>query len=364
MSFGAVATAAAGALAAGAVNAAMSDDGSPAGGGGGGGQGFQTGFLKGYDDEYAYEQQRWQDQFNKALQQVQSTAPGQRDKTLELLQGILNQGKPIYAKSKLDTDYQDSISNISGELQGMLDRSSPEYLKRVNEAETGINRDYAESLQQMLDANAHRIAAGGVGTFNPERMDETIARTLAAKKDVAGQEAHGQVTNDLAKVITGQTNLLPSQSAAASGDRARQVAGLNFAGSNVGQQLATTNSYENQLSDLINKFNAAQPDLYDIKNKYRYQSSGVAGVQQANPTQDAIGQILSGLAGKAAGSGVDYIASLFGGGNIGGSNADVPLNGGYTGQGATPYYGTYSGGEGSNGFFGGNTSGGWDYGNY
>lgn len=346
MTVGAIGSAVAGA----AVTGLMSDGGDDGGGGGGGGS-FEMGFMDGYDDEYKYKSERWNDLLQKALSRAQTTGTAQRDRNAELLQYLLGASGDLYAQTNYEKNWADQVAKTSSQLDDMWNQNTPAYQDRLARAEAEINRNYADSLNEYVDANAHKVALGGMGTLNPERMDQMLASAIAAKKDTANREAHQQVMDDLAKVVSGGQAQVGLDKDLAVGDRARKTAGFNYTSTNLLQQEANNQAYENLINDIMDKYDALQPDYYDTKNKYRYQSSGYSGMENSNSLQSQLAQMLGGAASKLGGQIGGTLGNLASGYMSGGNYQPGSSN---LGSGITAFDYPNSGtGTGTGGYYGG-----------
>lgn len=129
----------------------------------------------------------------------------------------LQETKGAYQKTPQDTqaeNYQTGLANTATALQQGV--NNPQFQQLLAAQKNLIMQGVQQSVTTMRNANNEQIARSGIGFLNPERRDETMARTLAQAEEGAQATAQNQVMSALQGAVTAGTpiaNTLASQGA-------------------------------------------------------------------------------------------------------------------------------------------------------
>lgn len=134
-----------------------------------------------------------------------------------VLQKQINNAKQAYAKTPEETAAENFQTGLAGSATALQQGvSNPQFQSLLAAQKNLIMQGVQQSVTTMRNANNEQIARSGIGFMNPERRDETQARTLAQAEEGAQAQAQSQVMQALQGAVTAGTpvaNTLASQGA-------------------------------------------------------------------------------------------------------------------------------------------------------
>lgn len=299
-----------GAIAAGASAAASiaGTVGSLVGGSGGGGVDLQL-IGQTARDDFRRRLQAHTAFWDKMYPQLSDTQKKQYKKMAALLDQLSTLGTAVYKKDhdKVYRKYVASINKLTNKIINL--EKTPQFKRRFKEEELEINRRFAETLQDTLDAHQHAVARGDAGMFSSETMEQSMLRSLAQKRDVAGREAKGDVRRQMLSELTAQigskTALLPTYGDLSKRRLAKDMGLFGFQSATKLQKLSAQNALDDYLNKLdIDRLGGVpqKPILGDVYQQWIASLSGQPqgpgsgpGIAQAAGDVNSIIQSLYGL---------------------------------------------------------------------